>query len=204
MIGVKCEPLDGLKGRFFNAGAVMRSLSEAQRRVLSRFGAYVRTRARTSIKPAKLLNRKEVKAGIKKGLARGVRKIYQPSMPGQPPRSRRGELRKHIYFAYDASDRDVVIGPSLVRSQETGTPARLEKGGVATVKRRGPKGNRVSFYVGNPPKKVWVQVGSKVKTKARPYMKPAFDKEMSLRMPAMFKDSMPAGLATAALSGSIA
>jgi hypothetical protein len=198
MIGFKIGSLDTAKGQFFDREAVMNALEAGQKKVLSQFGSYVRTRARSSIRPARVSNAKEVRAGKAKGLKRGVRKIYLPSEPGKPPRSRRGDLKQHIYFVYESDHGNVVIGPTQVRGQETGTPARLEFGGEAQLK----KGRGI--WVGNPPRKIWLHAGQRVKTAARPFMRPAFDKEMSLRMPAMFKDSMPSGFASSVLSGSIA
>ena len=50
MIGMK---LKAAKGLFFDRGAVLRATTAAERRVLSRFGAFVRQRARTSIRQRK-------------------------------------------------------------------------------------------------------------------------------------------------------
>lgn len=187
MISAKLIPL----GKdFFDKKKVMDAMSNGQRKVLSKFGAFVRTRSRTSIRPAKVMNRKEVREAKKRGVKKTPRKIYVASKPGEPPRSRRGDVRKLISAAWDASEKDVFIGPTPVYGVESGTPGRLERGGAAVVKRRGPKGKRVSFYVGDPPKKISLPVGAIVKTKPRPFMRPAFDKEVASHMPSMFKDSM--------------
>lgn len=77
-------------------------------KALSRFGAFVRTRARTSI-----------------------RKRKKPSEPGQPPSSHVGLLKKGILFSYDKARQSVVIGP--VKLNKPGeAPELLEYGGETT------------------------------------------------------------------------
>lgn len=93
------------KRGFFDRADVQKRVDRATRRVLSRFGAFVRQRAKTSIKKRK---------GI--------------SQPGQPPFSHVGLLRKFILFAYDADRQSVVIGPTLIREQSV-APKLLEHGG---------------------------------------------------------------------------
>jgi hypothetical protein len=63
------------KQGFFDRALVQQKVAKAERRVLSRFGAFVRTRAKTSIRK-------------KKGT----------SPPGSPPHSHVGLLRKFILF----------------------------------------------------------------------------------------------------------
>lgn len=97
---------------FFDRKAIIDRVPPAARKVLSKAGAFIWRRARTSIRPAGKSN-----------------KISQP---GQPPRDR-GVYRKTILFAYDAQNESVVIGP---RADFRGTrqtpraPEALEFGGV--------------------------------------------------------------------------
>ena len=100
-------------GSFFDQDKVIRAADRATRRVLSRFGAYVRTSARHSIRRRKAT-----------------------SKPGQPPSSHTGLLRRHIYFSYDARARDVVIGP-VPMGAKTSAPETLEHGGRVVQRRRG-------------------------------------------------------------------
>lgn len=93
------------KRSFFDRGAVDRAVDRGTKRALSKFGAFVRQRSRTSI-----------------------RKRKGTSPPGQPPFSHTGVLRRGILFGYDAARASVVIGPVLLGSQ-SGAPERLEKGG---------------------------------------------------------------------------
>lgn len=110
MIGIK---LSEAKGMFFDRPAVMSATDRAQRKVLSRFGAFVRRTARSSI-----------------------RKRKKPSPPGQPPSSHEGTLKKHIYFLYSPNSRSVIIGPVLLRAKGTDAPRVLEEGGSVTRRRR--------------------------------------------------------------------
>ncbi len=73
---------------FFDSKKVISATTKAERRVLSRFGAFVRTRAKQSIRRRKRVSR-----------------------PGSPPTSRTGYLKRGIFYGYDVADAAVVIGP---------------------------------------------------------------------------------------------
>ncbi|HXG09474.1 MAG TPA: hypothetical protein VNK04_06765 [Gemmataceae bacterium] len=103
------------KGSFFDREKVKRSVDAGTRRVLSKFGAFVRQRARTSI-----------------------RKRKGTSPPGSPPYSHVGLLRKFILFAYDPQRKSVVIGPTLTK-EGSQAPRLLEYGGDAVIEDRGKK-----------------------------------------------------------------
>ena len=76
------------KAMFFDKAAVIGAVDKATRKVLSKFGAFVRTGARHSL-----------------------RKRKSTSDPGEPPSSHTGLLKKFILFGYDREHRSVVIGP---------------------------------------------------------------------------------------------
>lgn len=106
------------KEMFFDRQAVIRAADRGTRRALSRFGAFVRTSARHSIRKRKAV-----------------------SEPGQPPSSHVGLLRKLIYFGYDAARRSVVIGPTPLHGTAE-VPPLLEYGGKA--RRPDRRGGRVT------------------------------------------------------------
>jgi hypothetical protein len=93
------------KQGFFDRAAVRSAVDAATRRVFSKFGAFVRQRARTSIRR-------------RKGSSR----------PGSPPHSHVGLLKRFIFFAFDPARKSVVVGPTLIRS-ESEAPRLLEHGG---------------------------------------------------------------------------
>jgi len=95
---------------FFDRPKVVRAVDRGARKVLSKFGAFVRTAARHSIRKRKAV-----------------------SQPGSPPSSHVGLLRKLIYFGYDPSRRSVVIGPTPLNQKVGDAPAALEHGGTSTV-----------------------------------------------------------------------
>ena len=105
------------KSMFFDTAKVKKAVSTGTRKVLSKFGAFVRTAARHSIRKRKAV-----------------------SEPGQPPSSHVGLLRKLIYFGYDPSRKSVVIGPTPLHGTAEAPPL-LEYGGRA--RRRGRKGHNV-------------------------------------------------------------
>jgi len=112
------------KGLFFDSSKVKQQTSKAERQVLSRFGAFVRTRVRSMI-----------------------RKRRAPSAPGQPPSSHTGLLKRFIYFVYDAARRSVIIGPIRLASKRGDAPELLEEGGLA-VRRGKPAAYRPRPYMG--------------------------------------------------------
>lgn len=101
------------KGGFVDRAKVKRAVNAGTRRVFSKFGARVRQRAKTSIRPSK---------GI--------------SPPGSPPFSHVGLLRRFIFFAYDSQRKSVVIGPTLLR-EGSRVPYLLEYGGDTMIKSHG-------------------------------------------------------------------
>lgn len=105
------------KSMFFDRKAVTSRVDAAARKVLSKFGAFVRTSAKHSIRKRKAV-----------------------SEPGSPPSSHVGLLRKLIFFGYDAGRKSVVIGPTPLHGRAE-VPPLLEYGGK--VRRRGRKGRPV-------------------------------------------------------------
>jgi len=106
-----------LKELFFDRKAVTRKVDADTRRVLSKFGAFVRRTARSSI-----------------------RKRKGASQPGSPPSSHTGLLKKFIWFGYDPGSRSVVIGPARLSQNGRGkAPSLLEYGGRTTLQRNGKR-----------------------------------------------------------------
>jgi len=111
-----------IKRMFFDRQAVVSKVDAATRRVLSKFGAFVRRSAKSSI-----------------------RKRKKAAPPGQPPSSHTGLLKKFIFFGYDAARQSVVIGPTRLNQKGRGeAPPLLEYGGKTTLKRGGKK-RRVTY-----------------------------------------------------------
>ena len=107
------------KQLFFDRQAVISKVDAASRKVLSKFGAFVRRSAKSSI-----------------------RKRKKPSPPGSPPSSHTGLLKKFIFFGFDpsAGRGSVVIGPTRLTQRGRGeAPPLLEYGGTTTLTRRGKR-----------------------------------------------------------------
>lgn len=141
--------MEAFKGNFFDAEKVVKALDKATRKALSKFGAFVRTRSRSSI-----------------------RRRNGVSKPGQPPYAHQGDIKK-ILFAYDSSAQSVVIGPIRFNGKRGEAPKTLEHGGPVVIERK-QKG-RVTRKT--------VQVA------ARPFMAPAFQKELP-RLPELWRNQM--------------
>lgn len=139
---------NSFRAGFFDRKAITSKVDAATRRVLSRFGAFVRTRARTSIRKRK---------GI--------------SLPGGPPHSHTGLIRRFLFFAYDRDRSSVVIGPArLNRVVDPRALPALEYGGASTMEPR--RGERRSIRV-----------------RPRPFMGPALAKERP-QLPRLWRDSV--------------
>jgi phage gpG-like protein len=161
--------LKAAKSRFFDRKSVIDAMDKKTHAFLSRFGAFVRTRSKTSIRMRK-----------------------HPSAPGRPPHGHKSAMRKktnrrtgvtkvqavsllkeYITFSYDPFKKSVVIGPPKLSGPRGGPPAlkALEYGGKSTVlagRKRKPK---------------------KVTIRARPFMRPAFNEEIR-RLPANWQQSV--------------
>lgn len=70
------------QSQFFDRQKVQRSVGRAERKVLSRFGAYVRQDARSRIRRRK-----------------------RPSRSGESPTNQTGLLKRNIFFVYDEARR---------------------------------------------------------------------------------------------------
>jgi len=107
-------------------------------------------------------------AFIRAAARSSIRKRKRVSNPGEPPSSHAGDLRRLIVFDYDRSSNSLVVGPMLFPGARKGhvlpddtVPHILEYGGNATVIKSG--------------KTVWGK-RKRIHIKARPYMRPAFEK----------------------------
>lgn len=98
-----------LKKFFFDKPAVTSKVDAGKRKALSKFGAFVRQRSRTSI-----------------------RKRKGTSQPGSPPFSHTDRVRSAIVFAFDPDSESVVIGPHQAGRSGAGAKA-LEGGGTVRV-----------------------------------------------------------------------
>ena len=107
-----------IKDSFFDRQKVIRELSAGKRKALSRAGAFIRTRAKSSMRR---------------------RKYGTYSKPGSPPYAHgSAPLKKFLYFGYDRASESVVVGPVGFRNSRV--PALQEFGGVGqtsgSVRRR--------------------------------------------------------------------
>jgi hypothetical protein len=160
----------GAKRYFFDRLKVTAAADKAMIRVLSRFGAYVRTRSRSSLRR---------------------RKAASP--PGSPPSvhsSSKFTTLRNILFVYDPATRSVVTGPVLLRNRNRrgGPPATQlqEMGGSVEAAGRVV---RVKNHVGRDAKGRYVSGGTalvklngSLKYPARPFMRPAFEAELGGRL----------------------
>lgn len=156
------------KASYFDRKPIIDKLDKATRRVLSKFGAFVRTRDITS------MLRHNVPRGF--GVKTKVSNRDGVSPVDTPPYPHVGTMVKNVEFSYDEIAHSVVVGPALIVGK-TGTRNALhamEYSGPSLMKstNRATKGQLLPIFV-----------------KARPSINPAFEAEKP-RLPQMWKDAM--------------
>lgn len=162
MIGLS---LHQAKATFFDRELVMRRMHAATRKALSRFGAYVRQRARSSI-----------------------RKRKRPSAPGSPPSSHTGILKQFILFAYEPEKRSVVVGPAKTNQVFFAGDGQPVQGTVPGILEQGGEVRILEVYKWGQWRRMDLRSRRRandlptrlrtVRIEARPYMQPAFDAEL--------------------------
>ena len=118
---------------------------------------------------------------VEKSKARGARKVGfqtkteatksiidnpRPSVPGSPPNSHTGILRRFIRYDYDPSVSAVVAGPVLLQRRSKDAAVAMEKGGNSQTTR-----------------------GRTIRVAARPFMSPAFADVLSNSVPEVFENT---------------
>ncbi len=175
MIDIKIQWQRDWKANFFDSKKIMRSVGRATRKILSKMGAYIRTRARSSIKSRKGVSAaghppfshksQKIKAFDKWLIARGREPEGKSSQP---------EGIRQILFAYTekAGAASVVIG---AMGRPGRAPELLEYGGTA---KRTP-----------PPPDGGPRITVRARYRPRPFMGPAMLKEQQ-RFVQMWRDAL--------------
>lgn len=163
--------INAAKANFFDSDRVIRAVGKARAASLAKAGYLVMKKARASLHSAP-----KGASGTQKRNAKGqFLKVKtgptRSSPPGSPPYSRKGLIKKFLFFSYDQSSQTVVIGPTLI-NKPTGAPETLEYGGDAEIEESrfvsGVKyGNRTQR----------LKTSRKITIAARPYMHPALNAE---------------------------
>lgn len=142
-----------IKSNFFDRAKVQRAVDKGRRKALSKAGAFVRQRAKTSIRKRKKI-----------------------SSPGSPPSSHVGLLRKFMWFAYDKPNDSVVVGPvRLNGTKDNDAPHTLEFGGSKTLRK--PAVVRLGMRSSGKRTLLRLAAGTRMKYEPRPYMRPALEHE---------------------------
>src|SRR5689334_17981890 len=100
-----------VKKLFFDSKPVMSAMDAKDRKALSRIGAFIRQRARSSMRRRKAVSQR-----------------------GQPPSAHEGSLKEKLYFSFDPAKRSVVVGPVKYKK---GIANVLEEGGESRIVRKG-------------------------------------------------------------------
>lgn len=168
----------GIGRNFFDRQAVINATEKTERKVLSKAGAFVRTRARSSLRKARRKRLNELTPDERQIYDRAVLQAqiqgrpkprpwwFAPSKPGEPPRMIWGYIKKFLFFAWDGTKRTVVIGPAVLNGGNGSATAALEHGGTVTNR----KGRRSVIA-------------------PRPFMRPALAKEAP-NFPELFRNSI--------------
>lgn len=180
--------VSGFKDSFFDRSAIDKRLDRALKRTLSKYGAFVRQRAKTSLR-------------YKKGTSAAGDPPHAHRTADKPRRDKKtgvikvrpvSLLREFLFFGYDASAKSVVIGPALLRNTLSRTrsastiPELQEHGGGAVI----PDDRTVGWETRGGQRVPIRARGSKsAKYDPRPFMRPAAAKETPKFMESL-KDSV--------------
>ncbi len=156
-----------LKKYFLDSSYVKSRISNAARLILIRQGAFIRKKARSLIRKAPQMrlsamskkDRQRHYIAIWRAKKRGKPKPRRPSrssLPGKPPYSQVGTLRRSILFLYDPGSETVVVGP-----EKTPSKAKTKEPICHILEYGGPSANAR---------------GARFHIKKRPYMGPAAKK----------------------------
>lgn len=181
------------KGMFFDRDAVLDAIDAAQAKVLPKAGGKIRTVATRSMRPAKQKSKGDLTDAERKTFDRAMKRFnagkstIKPkrplvaSNPGEPPRTRIGLIRKHLFFAYDLESKSLVVGPALL-NKSSGAPGVLESGGAT-------KGFTFRTITLDDGTQLVARKETTVKVAARPYMKPALENQQAV-ITQLFRDSV--------------
>lgn len=167
--------VEAAKKAFFDRAAVTKSVDAARIKGLGRFGAFLRTQARSSL-----------------------RKRRKASLPGQPPSMHEGSIKRLLFFSYDPSTRSVVVGPARFAAKQSSiqavgktVPELLEKGGKLAVQEVQLSGG---LWVGSRRKLDGKARPTRTRgatIQARPFMNPAL-KKVAPQFAEMFRNTVEA------------
>lgn len=108
---------------------------------------------------------REIREG-KRGRQPKPKRPLMPARRGEAPRKRVGLLREFTYFAFDRTNRSVVVGPADLPGMGDDVPRVLEEGGLSRRK-----------------------YGSPIPIHPHPYMAPSLAENQS-KVPELFRDSI--------------
>ena len=128
------------KDNFFDRLAIEDKVEKARMRALSRLGAFIRTRAITS-----MLGHR-VKKGF--GVHSSVSNRQGSAPAGQPPNPHTGDIVKQLEFVYDKALGSVVVGPAKLNKPGGKALEVLEHGGDELLEMAGKV--KQAHYAGNP------------------------------------------------------
>lgn len=165
------------KAGFFDRPAVINAVDKATRKALSKFGAFVRRAARSSLRRRK-----------------------KSSAAGSPPSvhtSDKVATLKNIQFAYEPARQSVIVGAvklATVMQAAAGSvgtiPALMEYGGEQGIREVYRKVRNVWVPSGSRRRRPWEQTRVRqAKYAPRPFMGPAFQKELS-KAPDLWRNSV--------------
>lgn len=144
---------------FFDRAAVIKTIGKANATALSRHGAFVQRRARSSMKRRK-----------------------KPSPPGSPPSCHSSDpvaTLKNIWFAYEPSTQSVVVGPLRLNGSGGSVPALHEFGGRRTIRELLVRGRWVpESTIGRRNRQRFRSRTRSARYPARPFMGPAGQAEI--------------------------
>jgi hypothetical protein len=129
---------ESFKKSFFDSEAVLKALDKAERKQLSKFGAFVRQRWRTSLRYRDTPS----PAGGPPSVHRSTLRTKTNRKTGARARQAVSPEREFVFFAYEAEEKTVIVGPAKTNQKpprgiggQTVTEV-IEYGGTETITER--------------------------------------------------------------------
>lgn len=107
---------NAIKQSFFDSEKVIKSVAAGERKSQAKFGAFVRRKAKSS-----------------------MRKRKRSAEPGEPPSRHVGTLAALLFFSWDQQTHSTVVGPVPFRGRAV-VPGLMERGGEHDIEK--PDGRR--------------------------------------------------------------
>ena len=125
-----------MRENFFDSEKVLRDMDAKERRMLSRAGSFVRTRARSSLRYRNSPSSPGSPPSVHRG---GLIRTTTNKKTGETKQRSTSPLKELLFFSFDPTRKTTIVGPALFRASSKLIEG-LEHGGVISGTRAAERG----------------------------------------------------------------